>query len=192
MCCFANENYNVLLNLQNPKIEINRDSNTLFILDYSNSMNETLIDKTKHSLLLESIKLILSKISPNQKVGVRVYGQRWGFTPIDACKASSLIVPLGTNNLNTISTSLSKLSPRGMTPITYSLKQAVKNDFKGIEGEKHIILITDGGENCDESTCTYAMALVKYRKEGKVVYYSLDDDHVIEIVKKGREHIEEV
>ena len=34
--------------------------------------------------------------------------------------------------------------------------------------------------------------LVKYRKEGKVVYYSLDDDHVIEIVKKGREHIEEV
>ena len=34
--------------------------------------------------------------------------------------------------------------------------------------------------------------LVKYRKDGKVVYYSLDDDHVIEIVKKGREHIEEV
>ncbi len=34
--------------------------------------------------------------------------------------------------------------------------------------------------------------LVKFRKEGKVVYYSLDDDHVAEIVKKGREHIEEL
>ncbi len=34
--------------------------------------------------------------------------------------------------------------------------------------------------------------LVKFRKEGKVVYYSLDDDHVNEIVMKGREHIEEV
>ena len=34
--------------------------------------------------------------------------------------------------------------------------------------------------------------LVKYRKEGKVVYYSLDDEHVDEIVKKGCEHIEEV
>ena len=34
--------------------------------------------------------------------------------------------------------------------------------------------------------------LVKYRKEGKVVYYSLDDDHVDQIVKKGCEHIEEV
>lgn len=34
--------------------------------------------------------------------------------------------------------------------------------------------------------------LVKYRKEGKTVYYSLDDDHVKEIYEKGREHIEEV
>lgn len=34
--------------------------------------------------------------------------------------------------------------------------------------------------------------LVKYRKDGKSVYYSLDDDHVKEIFEKGREHIEEV
>lgn len=34
--------------------------------------------------------------------------------------------------------------------------------------------------------------LVKYRKEGKLAYYSLDDEHVSEIYKKGREHIEEI
>ena len=34
--------------------------------------------------------------------------------------------------------------------------------------------------------------LVKFRKEGKEVFYSLDDDHIAEIVKKGREHIEEL
>lgn len=34
--------------------------------------------------------------------------------------------------------------------------------------------------------------LVKFRKEGKVVYYSLDDNHISQIVKKGREHIEEL
>lgn len=33
--------------------------------------------------------------------------------------------------------------------------------------------------------------LVKYRKVGKVVYYTLDDEHISEIVKKGCEHIEE-
>ena len=34
--------------------------------------------------------------------------------------------------------------------------------------------------------------LVKFRKGGKEVFYSLDDDHIEEIVKKGREHIEEL
>lgn len=34
--------------------------------------------------------------------------------------------------------------------------------------------------------------LVKFRKEGKVVYYSLDDDHISQIIRKGREHIEEL
>ena len=34
--------------------------------------------------------------------------------------------------------------------------------------------------------------LVKFRKDGKEVFYSLDDDHIAEIVRKGREHIEEL
>ena len=33
--------------------------------------------------------------------------------------------------------------------------------------------------------------LVKYHKVGKIVYYSLDDEHVSEIYAKGREHVEE-
>lgn len=33
--------------------------------------------------------------------------------------------------------------------------------------------------------------LVKYRKEGKVVFYSLADDHVRAIFEKGLEHIRE-
>ncbi len=34
--------------------------------------------------------------------------------------------------------------------------------------------------------------LVKYRKDGKIVYYSLDDEHVKQIYEKGREHVEEI
>ena len=33
--------------------------------------------------------------------------------------------------------------------------------------------------------------LVKYRKDGKIVYYSLDDDHISKIYKLALEHIEE-
>ena len=33
--------------------------------------------------------------------------------------------------------------------------------------------------------------LVKFRREGKTVFYSLDDDHVARILSQGMEHIEE-
>ena len=33
--------------------------------------------------------------------------------------------------------------------------------------------------------------LVKYRREGKTVFYSLDDDHVRKIIGQGMEHINE-
>lgn len=33
--------------------------------------------------------------------------------------------------------------------------------------------------------------LVKYRREGKNVFYSLDDDHVRSIINQGMEHVEE-
>ena len=33
--------------------------------------------------------------------------------------------------------------------------------------------------------------LVKYRKEGKVVYYSLDDQHVNQILEQGLNHLDE-
>ncbi len=35
------------------------------------------------------------------------------------------------------------------------------------------------------------LKLVKFRKEGKMAYYSLDDDHVKELISITREHISE-
>lgn len=36
-----------------------------------------------------------------------------------------------------------------------------------------------------------AAKLVKYRKEGKIVYYSLADSHIAQIFNQGLEHIQE-
>ena len=33
--------------------------------------------------------------------------------------------------------------------------------------------------------------LVKYRKEGKMVFYSLDDNHIINLFAEGLEHVKE-
>lgn len=35
------------------------------------------------------------------------------------------------------------------------------------------------------------MNLVKYRKDGRIAYYSLDDDHVSSILTAGLKHVEE-
>lgn len=36
-----------------------------------------------------------------------------------------------------------------------------------------------------------AMRLVKYRRDGKQVYYSLDDDHILGLIRLAQEHFEE-
>lgn len=35
------------------------------------------------------------------------------------------------------------------------------------------------------------MRLVKYRRDGKMVYYSLDDDHVLQLIKVAQAHFSE-
>jgi ArsR family transcriptional regulator len=35
------------------------------------------------------------------------------------------------------------------------------------------------------------LKLVKHRKEGKMVYYSLDDECVVSLMREGLKHIEE-
>ncbi|HNW29739.1 MAG TPA: transcriptional regulator, partial [Spirochaetota bacterium] len=36
-----------------------------------------------------------------------------------------------------------------------------------------------------------AMRLVRYRREGKMAFYALDDEHIINIFDMGFQHIEE-
>lgn len=144
------------------------DEKVLFIMDYSGSMSESIGRKKKVDMMLSTMAKILPTINKRTWVGLRVYGNKMGFTAYDACKASSLLVPIGQASAETIAMELEKTSPKGMTPITYSLKKAVESDFIGFQGKKHIILLTDGGENCDESPCVWAMELIKLRKDVKI------------------------
>ena len=140
----------------------------LFVVDFSNRMGEYLEHKTKVNLVKNMMKYVLPQISTDTKVGLRVYGHTCNIFAYNACRSSELLVPLAENNSTRINSAISKLRPRGMTPITYSLKQGVNKDLKGLDGTKHIILLTDGGENCDESPCDYAIELVKERKDIKI------------------------
>ena len=146
----------------------------LFVVDFSNSMSEYLENKTKVKHVKELMSKVLPQISDDTKVGLRVYGHTCNIVAFNACRSSELIVPLGFNNTTKIASELQHLHPRGMTPITYSLKQAVKKDLSSQEGIKHIILLTDGGENCDESPCNYAIELMKKRRDIKIDVIAFD------------------
>ena len=157
---------------------IDEDERLLFILDFSNSMSEYLEGRKKVDLMIDTMKSILPNLPRNMSVGLRVYGHRMGFTPFEACRASTLVNPVSVANGINIRNSLLDIKPKGMTPITYSLKQAVNKDFLGFSGTKHIILLTDGGENCDESPCTYVLELIKMRKDITidVIAFNINDE----------------
>lgn len=143
----------------------NKEENLLFLVDFSNSMTEYLENEKKVNSVKKMLYKILPKIPSDTKVGMRVYGHNCNVLAFQACRSSELIVPIENNSIGKIQSALSTLKPKGMTPITYSLKQAVKKDLVNINGKKHIILLTDGGENCDESPCDYAISLVKTRRD---------------------------
>ena len=155
-------------------VRTQNDGQIIFIVDFSNSMNDYIGSKTKLEMAREVMAEILPRISPNIKVGLRVYGHRGGFTYLDGCQASKLSVPLGYNNYQDILESLYTTNAIGWTPITYSLKQAINKDFANTAGKKHIILLTDGGENCDESPCTYVINLMKTRNDVTIDIIAFD------------------
>lgn len=142
--------------------------NILFIVDFSNSMNEKLGYKTKIDIALSTMKEILQMIPAHTSVGLRVYGHRTGFTPTQSCTASQLVSPIQKNNAVSIYSRLNSINAVGWTPITYSLKQAVFFDFPNPSAKKRIILISDGGENCDESPCDFIIELMKHRDDIRI------------------------
>ncbi len=64
------------------------------------------------------------------------------------------------------------------------------------EGEKNVTEICDDIE-MNQSAVSHQLRalktahLIKSRREGKSILYSLDDDHVKTIIAMGKEHIEE-
>lgn len=183
---FATSNYNVYqpenYNLKNKIIP---DEKILFIVDYSESMTENLGSVRKIDAVLNTLSNIIPRIPNSAQIGLRVYGHKSGFTMVQNCRASNLIIPPTKSSNQIILNSLYKYRPTGMTPITYSLKESVNKDFANIQGDKRIILLTDGGENCDESPCNYALKLTQLRSDIKidVIAFGINDEDAINQLK---------
>jgi Ca-activated chloride channel family protein len=156
--------------------------NILFIVDGSRSMLEPLergvqkMDSAKQVL-----QNALSRIPNDVKLGLRVFGQGantaqpsmfgggfGGLNIFSECQNSALWVPIATSNRRSILEKVRQIKPYGMTPLAYAIEQAATQDFRGLEGRKVIILITDGADTCNGNPCEMIARLPLYGIKLKV------------------------
>ena len=136
----------------------------LFMVDMSGSM----MAKWENSTRMQVAKDMLSKLVDslqqynNLELALRVYGH---LSPSNAnnCQDSKLEVPFSENNEKQIISRINQITPKGNTPITYSLTQSAK-DFPADKNARNVIvMITDGLESCGGDPCAASLALQEKR-----------------------------
>jgi len=143
----------------NASVRQGAPENVMIILDDSDSMSEDIngSGESKMSAAKRTVLEVVRNISPNTRVGLRVYGN--SSSPFNACHATDVLVPLGQNNRNLIASKMIGLRPTGMTPISYTILRSLEEDFQTVSGERTIILISDGIETCGEDPCKVAVRM---------------------------------
>ena len=148
------------LSAQSPQQKLPEKTRILFLLDGSGSM----LARWENTYRINVAKKLLSDFvdslrTVNQlELALRVYGHQYD-QRLRRCDDSRLEVAFSANNHDRIITVLKNLSPKGNTPIAYSLEQAAK-DFPSDKNARNIIIIiTDGIESCDGDPCAVSLAL---------------------------------
>ena len=129
----------------------------------------------KYITAIDEAKNVLNSLSASKKIGLRTIGITIDSTifslftnPSEFCKATKLVVPIRSNNINYIKNSLDSIFPLGTTPLTYTLDMAIRYDFTSKNSLKHIILITDGAESCNGNPCKYIRNIMNSRNDIKI------------------------
>ncbi len=137
------------------------DTKPLFymIYDSSNSMWGELSDKSrKYVAGRTAMSSVLDLNLEDRDLAFRAYGHR----DKTDCRDSELIVPANSAKVATplIDKAVTSIRPTGKTPITHSLREALKDmgDRKG-----DILLISDGIETCDIDPCSL---MTEWRNQG--------------------------
>jgi Ca-activated chloride channel homolog len=129
------------------------------VLDSSGSMKEPDASGTsKISAAKRALNSVVDEMPAEAKVGMRVYGATVpGEKSPKACRDSQQVVPVGPVDKPALKDAISKYEPFGWTPIAYSLRQAAAD--LGKDGERRILLVSDGEETCNPDPCAVAESI---------------------------------
>lgn len=134
----------------------------LFIFDCSLSMSGRWESATKMDVSKKILMRTIDTLSknPNLEIALRMYGHQSALFPERNCKDTKLEVPFSKNNFTAVKNRIKNASPKGTTPIAYTLEQC-GDDFPDNKARNIIFLITDGVEECDGDPCAISAALQK-------------------------------
>lgn len=122
-----------------PQIEL--------ILDASGSMKQKVEGRPKMDLAKEAMTQIIESLPDDLRVALRIYGHRIREKQPGDCQDSELVFPFAKIDKPRLLERVRAIKALGTTPIAYSLQQ-VAADFGSTPGEKMVILVTDGKEEC--------------------------------------------
>ncbi len=124
------------------------DRSVLIILDGSDSMNEDAGDGgTRLDAAKSALTDLIGAVPEGAQVGLRVYGNRVsGVSRAEGCRDTNLETPVGPLDRDAFKEKVNALEGKGRTPIGRSLLQAPKD--LGGSGDRTVILVSDGGDNC--------------------------------------------
>lgn len=147
------------------------------ILDASGSMWEKVEGRPKITSAKEVMTKFIQNLPPDAEVALRVYGHRIAPGKPGACEDSELVVPFSKIDKPRLVERVRLLRALGTTPIAYSLSQVV-SDFGNVPGEKMIVLVTDGIEECRGSPSAAVSELLAKGLEVRVnvVGFAFADD----------------
>jgi Ca-activated chloride channel homolog len=134
----------------------------LFIFDASQSMLGRWQSDTKFNIAKKLMSEMLDSIAnlKNTEFALRVYGHQFQFPP-QVCTDTKLEVPFAPGNTAKIKTRLRTITPRGTTPLAYSLEQSAKDFPPCSDCRNIVVLITDGMEECSGDPCAVSRMLQK-------------------------------
>lgn len=131
------------------------------ILDGSGSMRERrhkVDGRLKIDVAKDVATQIVEGLPDDATVAFRVYGHRIREGRRGDCQDSELMFPFGRVDKPRLIARIQAIQALGTTPLAYSLQQAAA-DFGGATGEKVLILVTDGKEECGGSPAQLAEEL---------------------------------
>jgi hypothetical protein len=147
------------------------------MLDASGSMWGAVGGRPKIDIARNVVARVIENLPDDAEVALRVYGHRIGPGRPGACEDSELLFPFARIDKPRLLARVRAIRALGTTPIAYSLRQ-VARDLAGAHGEKMVILVTDGKEECGGSPSTAVSELVTkgLKIQVNIVGFALADE----------------